>query len=184
MADLFIIKGRINWNTPKHLARFQFSSPVVSSSDPHPPSKLEVSVFPPAPTSTTPFFSATIQPFTFPPAVLFQNSWLPSYFAKVVIPPIPSAMSAPAGAWVEEEEQAEAIFAAGSDEWCEFQIRLKTKKARGCWVTMNSPEKDSDEDEKLKKWWPQGHNWKPWVLGLWIEDADLRIEKGIKWKLD
>jgi hypothetical protein len=180
---LTILLGRINWNTPKHLARFEFSSPVVSPSNPHPPSKLGISVYPPSPNASTPFFSATIQPFTFPPALPFKNSWFPSYFATTTLPPLPSAISAPAGMWVEEEEQIEAMFAPGTDEWCEFQVLIKTKKARGCWVSMNTPKNESDGEQiDLEKWWPQGPNWKPLAMGLWIEEASLRIDEGKKWK--
>jgi hypothetical protein len=175
-------QGRLNWNIPKHLARFSFSTPAVSIANPHPPQKLEVSVFPPSPSVATPFFSATLQPFTFPPAVPFNNAWMPSYFSTQTIPPLPSAITAPADAWIEDEEQAEAIFAVGTDEWCESQVAIKTNKARGCWVTVHGPKEGSEEENEAQKWWPQGKTWKPWAVGLWLEDATLLCKEGKKWK--
>jgi hypothetical protein len=171
-------QGRLNWNIPKHLARFSFSAPAVSAEHPHPPKQLEVSVYPPSPSAKLPFFSATLQPFTFPPAVPFNNAWMPSYFSTQTIPPLPSAISAPGDAWIEEEEQAEAIIAAGTDEWCESKVAIKTNKARGCWVTVHPPV----EQEEAQKWWPQGQTWKPWAVGLWLEDATLLCHESKKWK--
>jgi hypothetical protein len=171
-------QGRLNWNIPKHLARFSFSAPAVSAENPHPPKRLEVSVYPPSPSANRPFFSATLQPFTFPPALPFNNAWMPSYFSTQTIPPLPAAISAPADAWIEEEEHAEAIIAAGTDDWCESQVAIKTNKARGCWVTVHSP---ADEEE-AKKWWPQGPTWKPWAVGLWLEDATLLCNESKTWK--
>jgi len=103
---------------------------------------------------------------------------MPSYFSTQTIPPLPSAISAPGDAWVEEEEQAEAIIAAGTDEWCESQVAIKTNKARGCWVTVHP----AVQEEEAQKWWPQGRAWKPWAVGLWLEDAALLCREGVKWK--
>jgi hypothetical protein len=173
--------GRVNWNTPKHLARFSFSSLPVSASNPK-PEKVDISLYPPSPTAKTPFFTTTIQPFKFPPGMPFNNAWLPKYFTRLSMPPIPSALSAPAGAWNGPEEQVEAIFAAGTDQWCEFGVQFKTSKARGCWVTLHQPEQGSDDELEAKRWWPQGSGWKPWAIGLWLEQADLYVDEGLRWK--
>lgn len=98
------------------------------------------------------------------------------------MPPIPSAISAPADAWNEPEEQVEAIIAAGTDQWCEFGVQFKTSKARGCWVTLHQPEHGSEEESEAERWWPQGPGWKPWAIGVWLEQADLYVDEGIKWK--
>jgi hypothetical protein len=112
----------------------------------------------------------------------FQNSWIPSYYTKLALPPIPSAFSATPGAWIEAEEQVDTMVAVGTDEWCEFKVDVRTRKARGCWVSVDSLKQGSEEEEEARKWWPQGDTWKPWSVGLWMEDADLLVEVGTKWK--
>jgi hypothetical protein len=106
----------------------------------------------------------------------------PSYFATLALPPLPAGISAPAEAWVEDEEQADSIFAVGTDEWCEFQVMMKTKKARCYWVTLHGHEEGSEKENEAKRWWPQSSAWKPWAVGLCLEDADLLVKEGTKWK--
>jgi hypothetical protein len=177
---LYIV-GRCNWNTPKHLARFDFSSPQASPGEPR-PSQLHLSVYPPSPSAMVPFFSVTLQPFSYLPGIPFNNAWAPSYFATLALPPLPAAMLAPAEAWIEDEEQAESIYAAGTDEWCEFQVMMKTKKARCYWIKLHTHEEGSSKETEAKKWWPQGSDWKPWAVGLCLEDADLLVTEGKKWQ--
>ncbi|KAF2664943.1 hypothetical protein BT63DRAFT_80795 [Microthyrium microscopicum] len=173
--------GRVNWNIPKHLARFTFSSPPVSASNPT-PKHLQISLFPPNPAAINPFFSATVQPFTFPPGLPLNTTWLPSYYGTTTLPPLPSALSALDGAWSADDEQIDVMYAPGTDEWCEFSVIMKSRRARCCWVKVEGPEAGSEEEAEAQRWWPQGKKWKPWAVGLWMENADLEITEGIKWK--
>ena len=99
-----------------------------------------------------------------------------------MLPPLPSALSAPAAAWVDDLEQTEAIVAAGTAEWCEFQVPTATSRARGCWVTLHAPEPGSEEEREAERWWPQGRACQPWSVGVWLEEADLSADEGKKWK--
>jgi hypothetical protein len=137
-------------------------------------------VFPPSPDAKNPFFSVTLQPFAFPPAFPFKNTWLGQYYTTLKLPPLQSAILASSDSWVEEDEQAEAIFAVGTDEWCESQVLIETSKTRGCWVTLHPPE--ADDVVEAQRWWPQGSTWKPWAVGVWMEEADMLVKEGKKWK--
>jgi hypothetical protein len=74
------------------------------------------------------------------------------------------------------------MCAVGTDEWCEFKVWMKTSKFRACWVKLDSHEQGSEEEAEAQRWWPQGPAWKPWAVGVWMEQADLLCEEGTKWK--
>jgi len=97
-------------------------------------------------------------------------------------PPLPSALSASTHAFVEEEEQAEAAIAVGTDQWREFRVLVGTKRARGCWVDVHVPKAGSEEENGSQVWWPAEPEFRPWSVGLWMEDADMSIEEGIGWE--
>ncbi|KAI8933663.1 hypothetical protein NX059_009384 [Plenodomus lindquistii] len=55
--------GRLNWNIPKHLARFSFSAPPTLAGQ-SPPASLRVQVFPPTSSDgdgVCPFFESTLK---------------------------------------------------------------------------------------------------------------------------
>ena len=83
---------------------------------------------------------------------------------------------------MEEEEQAEAAFAVGTDQWREFQVLVGTKRARGCWVDVHVPKAKREEQKAIQRWWPVEREFRPWSVGLWMEEADMSIEEGIGWE--
>ena len=83
---------------------------------------------------------------------------------------------------MEEEEQAEAMLAVGTDQWCEFRVLMSTKRARGCWVDVSVPKAGTEEEIATQDWWPVGREFRPWSVGVWMEDADVRAEEPRKWK--
>jgi hypothetical protein len=85
---------------------------------------------------------------------------------------------------VEEEELVEAVLAVGTDQWCEFQVPMTTKRARGCWVQMHAPKVGSEEEMEAQKWWPVGRDFQPWSIGAWMEEVDMKVEEGTKWKAE
>jgi len=91
-------------------------------------------------------------------------------------------LSAPPEAFVEEKEQAEAVLAVGTDLWCEFQVLLSTKRARGCWVDMHVPKAGTEEERAMQEWWPAEREFRPWSVGVWMEDANIAVEEGKEWK--
>ncbi|OAK97761.1 hypothetical protein IQ06DRAFT_280464, partial [Phaeosphaeriaceae sp. SRC1lsM3a] len=100
--------GRLNWNIPKHLARFSFSSPTSSSSSSSSSlSPLTVRVFPPNSSpgdSTPPFFACTLQPFRWLPAIPVNTSYVPISLLMAQ-PPCPAAPGQAAAALFEVEQE-------------------------------------------------------------------------------
>ena len=82
--------GRLNWNIPKHLARFEFSAPVTKRGE-TPPEKLTVRVFAPGTEEgdgTPPFFACALQPWKWVPALPVNMNYVPLKMWHVQ-PPIP-----------------------------------------------------------------------------------------------
>lgn len=142
-----ISAGRVNWNIPKHLARFEFSSPSRWKGDSS-PSELKVSVFEPGEDVKEPFFSAT----------LTSAKWLPSfplstrYFpldTTLVQPPLPAGDEA---------------MLAGTETWKVCKLSVWTQRASMMWVDVATSKNSED------KAWPDV---KPWSMGLCVEDATI-----------
>ena len=159
--------GRKLWNFPKHLARFEFTSPPTTGSA-SPPRSLNVAVYPPNPEATTPFFSATLTPFRFPPPLPFASNRLP-LGTLCAQPPLPQAKEGP-----------NKDVLVGTESWAEFTPVLTTSRARGCWVEMHAPPKGSDEEKEAEKWWPVSV--KPWSIGLWFEEGTLDVGVPRTWQ--
>ncbi|OAG12102.1 uncharacterized protein CC84DRAFT_1134414 [Paraphaeosphaeria sporulosa] len=182
--------GRLNWNIPKHLARFEFSAPVTGEGA-SPPEKLTVKVFAPGTVegdSTAPFFACRLTPWRWVPPVPVNMKYVPLKMVHVQ-PPIPEpaghrrAVQAELDDGVEIDPydvsaKNEVAVAAGTDRWCSFDIGGKVVRARGCWVEMLRSETRGEEEGMH---FPQ--ELKPWSVGGWMEDAILDIGKPLEWRL-
>lgn len=185
--------GRLNWNIPKHLARFSFSAPITPAGT-SPPQDLTVKVFPPGTEDgdgVQPFFACKLTPWRWVPPVPVNMGWVPISM-KHVQPPIPEPEAHKRAVTVEFEGRRngtninpydisaknEVAVAAGTDRWCAFDISGKVQRARGCWVEILKTGVQGGEGEK---YWPKGGT--PWSFGGWMEDAVLEIEKPLEWKL-
>lgn len=184
--------GRLNWNIPKHLARFTFSAPATPQGTP-PPHNLTVRVFPPGTQDgdgVPPFFACRLTPWKWVPAVPVNMRWAPISMMQVQPPiPEPAGHKRAVAAEIEDQESGvvvdpydispknEVAVAPGTERWCAFDIGGKVRRARGCWVEML--EVGGKEGEQA--YWPQGV--RPWRFGGWMEDAVLEIEKPLEWKL-
>lgn len=144
--------GRRNWNIPKRLANFKFSAPAVKK-DESPPKELSVSVYPfESNEDGQPFFSATLTPSRWLPAVPFSTNWLPLN-TYLVQPPLPAGSDK---------------VTCGTDEWRGFEVTVHAKRARLAWAQMQQQETQDGQGN----YWP---TLKPWKLALWLEDATLEI---------
>jgi hypothetical protein len=182
--------GRLNWNIPKHLARFEFSAPVTARGA-TPPEKLTVKVFAPGTVEgdgTAPFFACTLSPWRWIPAVPINMKYVPLNMVQVQ-PPIPEpaghkrAIEAEMNGGVKIDPydisaKNEVAVAAGTDRWCSFDIGGKVVRARGCWVEMLHSKTGGKEEGK---YFPQ--DLKPWSMGGWMEEAVLDIGEPLEWKL-
>lgn len=184
--------GRLNWNIPKHLARFSFSAPMTQSGAP-PPSSLTVRVFPPDSTEgdgIAPFFACTLTPFTWLPGVPVNSKYVPLNLMHAQ-PPCPERPGRLAIVRSEVEAKPidpydislknEEAVAVGTERWCAFDIAAKAQKARGCWVEMLDMADGEDDRAEVNRWWPEGV--KPWSVGVWMEGAELEIGENLEWKL-
>jgi hypothetical protein len=140
--------GRLSGNFPKHLVRFTFST-LCS------PDRITVQVFIPDPSVTTPFFSATIQPFHWFPSFPFSSR------ALVTQPPVPAS--------TQDEEEL-----CGTDMWVRLPMTFTCRKAKLGWVAVEQPSREG-EGARLPRWWPEI---KPWRVGLCLEDAILDLGTG------
>ncbi|UPX13062.1 uncharacterized protein EKO05_0003590 [Ascochyta rabiei] len=185
--------GRLNWNIPKHLARFSFSAPATPRGA-APPKDLTVSVFPPGTEdgdAVQPFFACRLTPWKYVPAVPVNMGWLPISTTHVQ-PPIPESAGHKRAVAAELQAQGrgaavdpydissknEVAVAVGTERWCAFGIGGRGRRARGCWVEVLHNGAEVGEE---KSYWPQGL--RPWRFGGWIEDAVFEIEEPVEWKL-
>ncbi|KAF2017618.1 hypothetical protein BU24DRAFT_345038 [Aaosphaeria arxii CBS 175.79] len=193
--------GRLNWNIPKHLARFDFSAPVTPAGS-SPPESLTVKVFTPGSKDgdgVNPFFACTLKPWRWVPSVPVSSRWLP-LSTVLAQPPVPEAPGFKAAVDVEVKKSVrtdeydinpdlEESILAGTEDWCLFPITSYAPRARGCWVTVhetgkggsNSEVGDQAANQEAVKSWPQ--DVRPWSIGAWMEDAELGIPEPLKWKL-
>jgi hypothetical protein len=167
------ISGRINWNIPKHLARFSFER--FSS-----PNRLKVQVFPPSssPTITEtdkPFFSATLQPFSYIPALPFSTKISPwiGLDATLTQPPL-----------LPQEDEGKELapeLRSGSVEWLQMIPLVECSKTRGCWVDYEQPQSGLSPDGndgngagvQNQGWFPTV---RPYRIGMWLEGAEITAD--------
>ncbi|KAF2177720.1 hypothetical protein K469DRAFT_719651 [Zopfia rhizophila CBS 207.26] len=188
--------GRLNWNIPKHLARFTFSAPPTSTGS-SPPLELTAKVFPPSSkdgNGTAPFFAVTLKPWRWVPSMPISSRWLPLSTVHAQ-PPLPEAASfkkdaseASEGKQIDPydiDPRYEEELLAGTDRWCIFPVNSYVPRARGCWVSIHEPGKDEETGDaavkEAAKYWPVDVT--PWSIGAWMEDAELGIPEPLEWKL-
>ncbi|KAF2820542.1 hypothetical protein CC86DRAFT_374237 [Ophiobolus disseminans] len=188
-----VYNGRLNWNIPKHLARFEFSAPTtpVGSS---PPSSLTIQVFPPDSKDgdgMAPFFKCTLTPWRWIPAFPANTAYVPLSLLNVQPPLLEPAARLTAAEFESEldtsidaydiSKKNEEALLVGTERWTGFELQAKCK-ARGCWVEMGQEQERPDGvGEEDGKWWPNGL--KPWSVGAWMEGGVFEIAEGLEWKL-
>jgi len=182
--------GRLNWNIPKHLARFSFSAPPTPAGA-SPPNDLTIRVFPPGTVdgdSVRPFFECRLTPWKWVPAVPFNMRWSPLSLAHVQPPiPLPAGHVRAVEAELAARERGveidpydvsaknEVAVAVGTDRWCMFDVGGSVARARGCWV------EGMGEGGGEEGYWPKGVG--TWRMGVWCEGAVLEIGVPATWKL-
>ncbi|MCJ1282288.1 hypothetical protein MMC26_001611 [Xylographa opegraphella] len=188
--------GRINWNIPKHLARFSFTSQS--------PGTVKVEVFPNDTTgdstestaSARPFFTGIYSPVSYIPRFPFSTriaGFLGIDF-NLVQPPLP-------------EGNAKGGELPGTTKWCRILPLEYSNKTSMTWVDL----KQTPKNDKLASPKPQQgdamattedldgvglaspadgvysdfENWWPglgrWQIGLKLEDATVEFGEGTHW---
>ncbi|KXJ96056.1 hypothetical protein Micbo1qcDRAFT_158236 [Microdochium bolleyi] len=182
--------GRTNWNIPKHLARFTFTTNPADNS-------TTVEVFPhdttassatPAPSSvstesqpsTVPFFRATFYPQRFVPSFPFSLSWFTNFGLDIGIvqPPLP------------ENKDAAQGEIPGTDRWCKINPNQSTRRATIGWIDMqqkpdgvsgssgSAQTTTSGQVEGCENFWPGMGRWQ---LAVKMEDAEIDFGHGTYW---
>lgn len=141
-----------------------------------------------------PFFACTLKPFIWIPSLPVSTRWLPLSTTQVQ-PPVPEAPGFKKAAQSESgsakidpydiDPKHEESVLVGTDHWRKYWIDSYSPRARGCWVTIHGPGKDSageaDASEQAARYFPQGL--RPWSIGAWMEDAEISIPSPSEWKL-
>ncbi|RAR06250.1 MFS general substrate transporter [Stemphylium lycopersici] len=184
--------GRLNWNIPKHLARFTFSAPATMQGQ-SPPRDLTVRVFPPGTQDgdgVNPFFSATIKPWQWVPAIPVSTKYIPMNFT-LVQPPIPEAQGHKQAAkeaidgphtdpYDLDPEKGLAVL-VGTESWRTFDISASSPRARGCWVEVHEGgQGEQSGDEECETFFPRRLG--TWSIGAWMEEVDWNIGGVVEWK--
>ncbi|KOS19627.1 hypothetical protein ESCO_001239 [Escovopsis weberi] len=152
--------GRLNWNVPKHLARFDWQYdpngvttvrvfPHDVSGDPHEPCP-----------SPEPFFQATFKPVRFAPRFPFATEWVAflGLDTTLVMPPLPAGSGS----------QGEL---PGTDRWCSFLPHQYSRRTALGWFDM--AQREGNSGRVLGEY----ENFLPglgrWQFGVLMEDAEL-----------
>ncbi|KZT33078.1 hypothetical protein SISSUDRAFT_445248 [Sistotremastrum suecicum HHB10207 ss-3] len=159
-TEASIYNGRRNWNVPKHLARFEFTS--------SPTGTLDIRVFSPSVSTSAPFFSATVQPVRFVPSFPLSTSYMPS--TPLIQPPLPEASAFPSSL-LEEGEEAAALI--GTDNWWSIDPVIKGK-VRLIWVQPNlAPRAGGGKSVKVLGDGEGFPSVQPWTIGLeWLDGGE------------
>lgn len=171
--------GRHNWNIPKHLANFSFTTDPDTWA-------LKIEVSPPRPGSK-PFFSAELSKVGYLPAFPFTTN-LAKYFGmdlRMAQPPLPAG--AHSHKLLRNGEVAEHL--CGTEKWRVADPKIEGR-AKMCWVKQTVPlssrNQSSDSSEATERdgllqrdraveegWWPA---YQPWSLGMWIEEGKISFQ--------
>ncbi|KAK8114569.1 hypothetical protein PG999_006638 [Apiospora kogelbergensis] len=161
------IEAIVDWNIPKHLARFEF--------DDLPDGSTKVKVYPHDTTddvaetraSESPFFQATIQPIKWSPyfplsSDIFKYIGIDASLAQ---PPLPAG----------DGSQKEL---PGTERWCKVVPDQKSRKACLAWVDMSQRGDKEVPRAGFENFWPGMGRWQ---LGLKMEDAEIVFGDPVYW---
>ncbi|KAH7034777.1 uncharacterized protein B0I36DRAFT_84049 [Microdochium trichocladiopsis] len=187
--------GRTNWNIPKHLARFTFTTNPTDNS-------TTVEVFPHDTTddtanpsvqslgsesqpATVPFFRATFHPQRFVPSFPLSLSWISALGMDIglVQPPLPGNQDASQGEL------------PGTQRWCKIGPNQSTRNASIGWLDMKQTADDGGEGEGAAKkgavtttagqipgcenFWPGMGRWQ---LAIKMDDAEIDFGHATYWE--
>lgn len=157
----------IDWNVPKHLARFDFKDSSDGSTD--------IKVFPhdtadnisEATSSATPFFQATVRPFRWAPWFPASANWLKyaGLDISLVQPPLPEGKGS-------ENELP------GTDQWCKVLPGQVSRRTCLAWVDMSQKDETGTLHAQYENFWP---NLGRWQLGIKMENSEISFSEGTYW---
>ncbi|RDA93284.1 hypothetical protein CP533_2043 [Ophiocordyceps camponoti-saundersi (nom. inval.)] len=154
--------GRLNWNVPKHLAKFEWKNNYDGSHT--------VLVYPhdtsgdvrEANADSRPFFQATINKAAYMPSFPSSSRWLQHLGVNItcVNPPLP------AGNGSQDE-------LPGTSSWCSWSPSLVCSKTDFAWFDIRQ-----QSEAKHENFWPGLGRWR---LGIKMENARFYLETPVTW---
>lgn len=157
----------VDWNIPKHLARFKFQD--------LPDGSTNVKVFPhdsiddrtEAHPSETPFFQASIKPWKWVPSFPVSLGWLKNIGMDIslVQPPLP-------------EGGGSHSELPGTDRWCKILPVMSSPRAKLAWIDMSQRDSEGALQAQYEHFWPGLGQWQ---LGVKMEDCVLDFPEGTHW---
>ncbi|KND92364.1 hypothetical protein TOPH_03041 [Tolypocladium ophioglossoides CBS 100239] len=154
--------GRINWNCPKHLARFDW--------DFGPNDSVSVKVYPHDTTgdvtesapSTVPWFQASFSPISYAPSFPFATRWVNylGFDTTLVMPPLPRGKGS----------QGEL---PSTKNWCSIVPMQYSRTTRVGWFDLAQRDDTGKVVGVHENFWPGLGRWQ---LGLKMENADLSFD--------
>jgi hypothetical protein len=170
----------LDWNIPKHLAKFEFKE--------LPNDSVSISVYPreqggfgnPSKLDEKPFFTATYKPISYLPKFPSSTN-LFKYLGidlDLVQPPVPQGSKAD-------------VELAGTHQWTVVKsLERSSKTSLGWWDMKQGPRTEEDEtrtggskdsdpsEEDFENWWPGIGRWR---LGMKMEEATIEFPEGKHW---
>ncbi|KAK4200041.1 hypothetical protein QBC40DRAFT_226474 [Triangularia verruculosa] len=169
--------GRKLWNLPKHLARFEWSTP-----DPSNPQVQTLRVYPhdhsppgvpynatESSPSTTPFFKCTLKTIPYLPSFPFSNLWLPKMGIDVTLvqPPLP-----------ENSQASQGELPGTGEDWVKMGgYEQVSKRCKVMWADMDQNEEGGEKKEK-DNFFP---GLKKWNLAVVMEGGEANFVDGERW---
>lgn len=153
----------LDWNTPKHMARFEFNELSGGAT--------EIKIFAhdtagdmsEAVADEKPFFQTTYRPVRYMPSFPLSTSLikLAGIDLTLVQPPVPEGSAV----------HGELI---GSDRWCKFYPSISSSQAEAGWFDMQQ-----DESSKEETFWPGLGRWR---LGIRMKNAEIAFKNMEHWE--
>lgn len=166
-------KGYLDWNVPKHLAKFDWTDnsdgSITAKVYPHDTLPTDSASSESASPDHTPFFQATFKPIRYAPSFPFRTSWINylGFDTTLVFPPLPEGAGS----------QGEL---PGTDQWCSVVPQQSTSKCMLGWFDV---EQHRDEEGKLtgefENFWP---GWSKWQIGIKMENSVIEFDHPETWE--
>ncbi|PSR80234.1 hypothetical protein BD289DRAFT_414644 [Coniella lustricola] len=177
--------GRLNWNIPKHVARFEWSDlpnnggthvKVFSLPQPHPNDKTTPTFISSSSSSSSspspdqPLFQASFKPIPYLPSFPLSTAWASSLGLmdlSLVNPPVPHGP---------RPEQV------GTNMWCKSLMVQSSPRTSVGWFDMKQPQsRDTAKEGQEENFWPGLGRWR---LGVRMDDVRLEVPEGEYWRAE
>ncbi|KAK5989015.1 hypothetical protein PT974_10513 [Cladobotryum mycophilum] len=159
--------GRLNWNVPKHLARFDWQD--------SPDGSTTVKVFPhdmsgdlnESQASSVPFFQGTFKPMRYAPRFPFATRWVNylGFDSTLVMPPLPAGSG------------SQGELPGTGRRWCSLVPQQYCRRTALGWFDIAQRDEYGRVTGSYENFWPGLGRWQ---VGMKMEDAELSFEEPVE----